>query len=226
MPKEKSPLCDLKANHWSLTHWLTEGRTREGLDALVQNMPQDWAVEGQIEQGVDSQQKLHAQLYLRTPQTRGTRVAKFFPNTTILVAENKFALQNYVHKEDTRVAEFKTVENRSPQWHVVRDKFYEWYVEKHADKLAFKVEDEEKLKYWDIFIGISLEDGMNIDVIGVNPQYRSCIMKYWYNMIRRELAKNPPTSVDICLDKTNPAPSPGGGTPPRKKVVKAFLPKE
>jgi len=216
----------MKTTSWSLTHWLTDGRTLESLHQLVQQMPPDWHLEGQIEQGVDSQKNLHAQLYLKTPQTRGTRIAKFFPHTHIEESRNRFANQAYVHKEETRVAEFKTVENRSPQWHIVRDKFYEWYVEKHADKLAFKVDDEEKLKYWDIFIGISLEDGMNVDVIGVNPQYRSCIMKYWYNMIRRELSKNPPTSVDKCLDKTNPDPSPGGGIPRVKKVIKAFLPIE
>jgi len=216
----------MKTTRWMLVYWLTEGRTLETLDQLVQNMPSDWAIEGQIEQGVDSQQKKHAQLFLKTPQCRGTKITKHFPNTTIDEARNRHALENYVHKDETRIAEFKTVENRSPQWHVVRDKFYEWYVEKHADKLAFKVEDEEKLKYWDIFIGISLEDGMNIDVIGVNPQYRSCIMKYWYNMIRRVLSKNPPTSVDKCLDKTNPPPVAGGGYPQRKKIVKAFLPPE
>jgi len=223
MPKIRSPLCDMKTTDWSLTYWLTDGRTREGLDALVQQMPSDWHLEGQIEQGVNSQQKLHAQLYLKTPQTRGTRIAKFFPATDILPADNKFALQNYVHKEETRVGEFKTIENRSPQWHVVRDRFYEWFCDTHADKLAFRIDDEEKLKYWDIFIGISLEEGMNVDVLGVNPQYRSCIMKYWHNMVRRTLVKNPPTSVDICLDKTQdkkrrivravlpPEPSPGGG---------------
>lgn len=189
-------------------------------------MPPDWHLEGQIEQGVDSQQNLHAQLFLKTPQTRGTRIAKFFPHTHIEESRNRFANQNYVHKSETRVAEFKTIENRMPQWHVVRDKFYEWYVEKHADQLTMRVDDEEKLRYWDHFIGISLEEGMSVDIIGVNPQYRSCIMKYWTYMIRRTLVKNPPISVDKCLDKTNPALSPGGGIPRVKKVVKVFLPKE
>jgi len=232
----------MKATKWSLTHWLTEGRSVETLNALVQQMPQDWHLEGQIEQGVDSQQNLHAQLYLKTPQTRGTRVAKFFPHTHIEEARNGFALPKYVHKKDTAVAEFKTVENRSPQWHIVRDKFYEWYVETYPEQLVLKVDDEERLKYWDRFIGLSLEDGMNVDVIGVNPQYRSCIMKYWTFMIRRTLSRNPPTSVDKCLDKTADPPaggtpdsvkgvsaedaSPGGGMPRVKKVIKAFLPKE
>jgi len=217
---------EMKTTRWMLVHWLTDGRTREGFDQLVQNMPTDWEIEGQIEQGVSSDDRQHCQMFLKTPQTRGTRIAKFFPNTTIDEARNQHALKNYVHKEDTRIAEFKTVENRSPQWHVVRDRFYEWYVDQHADQLTMRVDDEEKLRYWDHFIGISLEEGMSVDIIGVNPQYRSCIMKYWNYMIRRTLVKNPPTSVDKCLDKTNPALSPGGGIPRVKKTIKVFLPKE
>jgi len=217
---------DMKTSRWMMVYWLTEGRTREGFDALVQQMPQDWAIEGQVECGKTSDDKEHLQLYLKTPQTRGTRIMKFFPGAIIDEARNQFALENYVHKEDTRIAEFKTIENRAPQWHVVRDKFYEWYCEVHADKLAFRVDDEEKLKYWDHFIGISLEEGMSVDVIGVNPQYRSCIMKYWTYMIRRTLVKNPPTSVDKCLDKdkTISVDKCLDKTTIRKGVVRASLP--
>ena len=50
--------------------------------AARQNMPNDWAIEGQIEQGkIDD--KLHGQLFLKTPQTRGTRIAKFFRTPTL-----------------------------------------------------------------------------------------------------------------------------------------------
>ena len=76
--RRKMSLKDMKTTKWSITHWLTEGRTLESLQQLVQNMPNDWAIEGQIEQGkIDD--KLHGQLFLKTPQTRGTRIAKFFP---------------------------------------------------------------------------------------------------------------------------------------------------
>ena len=75
-------LKDMKTTKWSITHWLTEGRTLESLQQLVQNMPNDWAIEGQIEQGkIDD--KLHGQLFLKTPQTRGTRIAKFFRTPTL-----------------------------------------------------------------------------------------------------------------------------------------------
>jgi len=184
--KEKA-LCDIRATKWSITYWLTEGRTQETLEALVQSMPGDWSLEGQIEKGTDSEGKLHAQLFLKTPQSRGTRIKKFFPNSHIEEARNAFALQTYVHKEDTRVAEFKTVENRSPQWRVVRDKFYDWLVE--TKQASYHLDELEKLHLWDKFVIVSLKEKMEIDVIGVNPQYRLCIKLYWEAGIHNALEK-------------------------------------
>lgn len=192
----------MKTGRWCITMWLTEGRTTETLDALTQAMPNNWAVEGQIEQGVDSQEKLHAQLYLKTPQCRGSRVAKFFPNCYIDEARNPFALKNYVHKEETRVAEFKTIENRSPQWSVVCDKFYDWLVVNQPARV-YEQDDERKLKLWDEFIGLSIREGMRIDVIGVNPQYRSCIIRYWDAYVhcaeQRTMSSTP--SIDEKTDR-------------------------
>ena len=207
-------LKDMKTTKWSITHWLTEGRTLESLQQLVQNMPNDWAIEGQIEQGkIDD--KLHGQLFLKTPQTRGTRIAKFFPHSHIEEARNKFALQNYVHKEETRVGEFKTVENRSPQWSVVCDKFYDWLIIK-TDYASQIRQDDEKLALWDEFIGLSIEEGMRVDIIGVNPQYRSCIMRYWTNYIK--LAYSRQTSIDKIDRQTECSPAEGGGASGVKKT--------
>lgn len=207
----------MKSSKWCITMWLTEGRTVDTLNELVSAMPTNWSLEGQIEQGVDSQQKLHAQLYLKTEQTRGTKITKYFPNCYIDEAKNPFALANYVHKEDTRVAEFKTVENRSPQWSVVCDKFFDWLLTQQTYS-QFEHDENKKYMAWDTFIGISIEEGMRVDIIGVNPQYRSCINKYWSNYYKVALARAPP--VDRQTDKTDP--SPGGGVfKPRSRNVVA-----
>lgn len=195
---QPKPLHQMKTTKWCLTYWLTEDRTIDTLKNLTEHMPTNWKLEGQIEQGLDQEDKLHAQLMLHTEHTRGTKVGKYFPNTYIAEARNKFALKSYVHKEVTRVAEFKTVENRSPSWPVVRNKFYEWYCANHD--VTLKVDEQDRYAYWDIFIGRSMEEGMEVDLIGVNPQYRSCINRYWSNMIRKEMSKLPP--VDIRTDKT------------------------
>lgn len=204
--------------------WLTEntGYTIETINQFAQAMPNDWSLEGQLEQGHDSG-KLHYQLLLKTPQTRGSRIAKFFPKCDIDEARKFHALQNYVHKEDTRVAEFKTIENRSPQWKIVRAKFFEWLITNEPQSTMFGTIEDERMRLWDKFIGISLEEGMEVDVIGVNPQYRSCIQKYWLNNIRIAQRSLQDTPVDNVDRQTNsqlappppppppPASSPGGG---------------
>lgn len=203
---QPTPLHQMKTTKWCLTYWLTEGRTLETLKDLTDHMPTHWKLEGQIEQGYDSQDQLHAQLMLHTEQTRGTKIAKYFPNTYIASAQNKFALAKYVHKVETRVAEFKTIANRSPSWPVVRDKFYEWYCANHD--VMLKVEEEQRYSYWDHFIGLSMREGMEVDLIGVNPQYRSCINRYWTFMIDRTMAALPP--VDRQTDRQTDPLAEGG----------------
>jgi len=215
MPKPS----EMKAAKWCITYWLTDDRTLETLQTLVDNMPSNWHLEGQIEQGHSTDDKLHAQLFLKTEHTRGTKVAKHFPNCYLDTAQNPFALKNYVHKKDTRIAEFKTVENRSPQWREVRKVFFKWYATTYPNQVTFGITDEDKMVYWDRFIGISLEDGMEIDLIGVNPQYRSCIMRYWHNALRMALSEIQPPSIDKQTDRQDlHPPSPGGGGSGVKKV--------
>lgn len=194
-----------KASKWCITYWLTEGRTEETLKELVKNMPENWAMEGQIEQGHCKDDKLHAQLFLKTENTRASRIRKYFPNCYINKAENPFALKNYVHKTDTRVAEFMTVENRSPQWSVVRDKFFDWIIENEPFYGHIKDDMDERvsprLELWDKFINLSVAEGMSIELIGVNPQYRSAVRRYWSGMIT--CAEKRATSVDRQTDRQN-----------------------
>lgn len=188
----------MRATAWCITMWLTEktGYTKDTIHQFVQNMPNDWGLEGQMEQGHDSEGKLHYQLLLKTPQTRGTRVQKFFPKCYIDEAHKFHALKQYVHKEDTRVGEFKTIENRSPQWSQVCDKFFDWVLTTQPDCTFFGVLDEERLRLWDKFIGLSIEEGMRVDIIGVNPQYRSCIIRYWLNYIALAKTRTPVDNLD------------------------------
>lgn len=194
----------MRATAWCITMWLTEetGYTKETIDAFTQAMPNDWSLEGQMEQGHDSG-KLHYQLLLKTPQTRGTRIAKFFPKCYIDEAQKFHALKQYVHKQDTRVAVFKTIENRSPQWSMVCDKFFDWIVRNEPQSTFFGVVEEERMRLWDKFIGISIEEGMRVDVIGVNPQYRSCIQRYWSNYIAFAQTRVPVDNVDRQTNSQN-----------------------
>lgn len=202
MSQDKKSLSQMKQTAWSVTMWLTDdtGYTEDTIQQFVQSMPNDWALEGQIEQGERSQKNLHFQLLLKTPQTRGTRISKFFPKCHIEEARKFHALQNYVHKADTRVSEFKTVENRSPQWSVVCDTFFDWILRDQTDNGFFGVVEDQRMSLWDTFIGISIEEGMRVDIIGVNPQYRSCILRYWLNYLARAKTR---ASVDKIDKQTN-----------------------
>lgn len=226
----------MRATAWCITMWLTDGTgyTPESIHELTQAMPNDWSLEGQMEMGKDSDEKLHYQLLLKTPQTRGTRIQKFFPKCYIDEAQKYHALKTYVHKVNTRVGEFKTVENRSPQWSTVCDKFFDWLLCEQPETGFFGVVDEERMRLWDKFIGISLEEGMRVDIIGVNPQYRSCIGRYWLNYMALAKSRAPVDNVDRQTNSQS-CQSPGGGislvqipeiVAPSKvrRVVRAVLP--
>ena len=71
-----------------------------------------------------------------------------------------------------------------------------------------KVEEEQRYNYWDYFIGLSMKEGMEVDLIGVNPQYRSCINRYWTFMIDRTMAALPP--VDRQTDRQTDTLAEGG----------------
>lgn len=167
---------------WSLTCNL-KNISRSTVESCISNaQAQGWGVQGQIEQGEEGTQ--HYQLMLKTPQVRFSAVKKVFPTAHIELARNAQALQQYVHKEESRVEEFKTIENAFVTWKTVRDKFFEWYVQNYD--VEFPPTDDQKLMYYDKFIGISIAEGMEVDLIGVNPQYRSCILRYWDSYIRRQ----------------------------------------
>lgn len=214
--KRKLP-HQMKTTKWCITYWLTEGRSIDTLNALTQNMPSNWSLEGQIEQGHDADDKLHAQLFLKTEQTRGTKIQKYFPDCYIDEAQNPFALKKYVHKEDTRVAEFITIQNRSPSWGLVRDKFFDWLIETEPfyGHVKDDLDDERtspRLKLWDKFIEISIAEGMCVELVGVNPQYRSAIRRYWNGFIicaEQRLT----TSIDKKTDKTKDNSVAEGGGP-------------
>lgn len=189
-----------RATTWSLTLWhAPKGNvTKERWDEYIARAIQSnigWRIEGQQEKG-DQSEGVHYQLLLKTPQTRWSAIVKWFPTGHVEPAKNKFALQNYVHKDETRDGEFKTVENKFLSWKDVRDKFFEWWVSNHEEMPDKVVSEFDKMEAWDKFIGLSIQEGMEVDVIGVNPQYRSCIQRYWRSYVLREIDKRQTMSVD------------------------------
>lgn len=184
-----------RSSAWSVTCNL-KTVSRSTVDACIDAAKANgWGVEGQLEQGEEGTQ--HYQLMVKTPQVRFAAVKRVFPTAHIEPARNVSALKTYVHKVDTRVETLKSVEVSFLTWSQVRDKFFQWVVET-KDVLSSGFLDEDRLRVWDEFIGLSIEEGMNVDLIGVNPQHRSCILRYWESYVRRQLDKR---QTELSVDK-------------------------
>lgn len=189
---------DTRATSWSLTIWLppyTETTAKEMIETAVANNPK-WSVQGQLEKGKNSDGKFHYQLMVKTPQVRHSALRKAFPACHIEEARNAKALENYVHKDDTRVGEFKAITGNFIKWETLRAKFYEWLSQTEDVAVGLYRHDYERLAKWDEFIGLSIEEGIECDLMGVNPQYRSCIVRYWDNYLRRHVSRDRQTFVD------------------------------
>lgn len=193
------PVSNKKPTRWSLTVWMppyTEESAKEMLERAIQVHPR-WSIEGQLEKGKSSDGKFHYQLLVKTDQQRHSALRKAFPSCHIEEARNAVALEQYVHKDDTRVAEFKKIESRFVQWPELRKKFFEWLIRTEDVAALSYVQEYERLKKWDEFIGLSIEEGIEVDILGVNPQYRSCIIRYWNAYVRRGVEVSRQTPVDI-----------------------------
>jgi len=165
-----------RATKWSVTINLKNAVSRETAEHWIATARQNgWSVLGQIERGEEGTQ--HFQLAVATPQIRFSAIKKVFPGAHIEVAKDWTALLKYVYKKETR--EEKLVENKFISFQIVRDKFAEFILTTTHAEQQFPLTDETKMTLWDGFICHSIEQGIECDLIGVNPQYRSCVMKYW-----------------------------------------------
>lgn len=170
---------------WSIT---INNPTDEELKVYL---PGGWRLEGQFEAGESGTR--HFQGMLKTNQVRASAVKAVFPRAHIELAKNSKALQAYVHKDDTRIAEFDTVESTIPTlWDYERDianrwewsRYYE-IVEAHADEKKFDYSDSA-LAYIDELVNEDIEAGQyGIEFISVNPMWRSAWKKHYRAIINR-----------------------------------------
>lgn len=175
-----------RATAWSVTCNL-KNVSRATVDACMDAARQlGWGVEGQLERGEEGTD--HYQLMVKTPQVRFAAVKKVFPTAHIEVARNRTALEQYVHKEETRVEPLKNIEVTFLTYPQVRSQFFKWLYDNRFLQLH-TYDPEERLRLWDEFIGLSIEEGMHVDLIGMNPQHRGCISKYWRHYIAYEASR-------------------------------------
>lgn len=139
-----------------------------------------WRVDGQPERGKEG--TLHYQLIVKTPQVRFSAVKKQFPRAHIDPARNVAALEQYVHKQDTKAGELPETSEYYPSLSKLWMMFTEWYDNgigrcgegsylppPHGDRA---------LEMFDAFISDIICKGYHVETMGVNPQTRSCVVKY------------------------------------------------
>lgn len=194
---------------------MTDRQTRATCWSITINNPVDadeecinlarqrgWRVQGQKEQGAEG--TIHYQLMLNTPQVRFSAVKKAFPRGHIEVARNPTALANYVNKNDTRVGALQTQSELYPS----QQRVWEWFADycpPYADVCKTFREINERaavngtpiikrqdyegqrlLQAFDLMISEKICEGYYVELIGVNPQIRSAVKNYGFDIAQRE----------------------------------------
>ena len=171
---------------------------------MAPTLPAKWALTGQVEKGEEGTE--HYQGMLKTPQERFSAIKKVFPRAHIEVARNRKALEQYVHKSDSRIAERPDVVSNIPTLfdyqHTVARNWDDDEYKAKCEKYFKGIDGEESfMQYLDDLVIRDIEDGVcGVEFIAINPMWRSAWKKFGRAMIKRE--RRPP-AVDIPSDSEN-----------------------
>jgi len=172
-----------RATCWSVT---INNPVESDKEAIATAGQKRWTVTGQLEKGENGTP--HYQLIVRTPQVRFAAIKKQFPRAHIEIAHHPEALAKYVVKEDTRVAALDGTERYPSQ-----AKTMEFYAA-HMIKLSEFVNLEclaprRMLDEFDLMCSYKIQEGYYMELIAVNPQVRSAIVKFGLAIVCRERAR-------------------------------------
>jgi len=175
---------------------------------LKPELPAGWRMEGQIEKGDEGTE--HYQGMVNTPQVRFSAVKKVFPRAHIELAKNRKALEKYVHKSETRIAEVSNVVSNIPTLfayqHTIAARWDddEWNLfvnQRRQDGGGTAKEEPEAeiaLAYVDYLVGIDIEKGVcGIEYIAINPMWRSAWKKFYRQLVNRERTAQLKSQQDI-----------------------------
>ena len=151
-----------------------------------------WHIQGQVELGKEG--TTHYQGMLKTPQVRFKAVKRCLPRAHIEAARNPTALQAYVHKEDTRVAEvaayksltvFGLMDMVIAKWD---DEEFTRYCELNKRELPVDL----YARYSDVIIRELIENGAEggIEYVAINPMWRSAWLRFGEAMVKRSKKKS------------------------------------
>jgi len=193
-----------KSTYWSLTINNPNDSDEEDIQRARQK---GWKVEGQKEQGENG--TTHYQLMLHTPsQPRWSAVHKAFRRAHIEIARKPLALQQYVHKEETRIGQLVEQSELYPSLSKLWDLILNYY-HTGLNKDGFICTDDttittpvefynshthsilvrEPLKLFDQAIKHLISQGYHVESMAVNPSTRSCWKNYAQEILTRAAKK-------------------------------------
>lgn len=173
-----------RRTHWSLT---INNPTSADDENINQARQKGWKVDGQLEKGKNGTP--HYQLVVKTPQVRFSAVKKQFPRAHLTATRNIAAAEQYVHKEETRLAELPTQDSMYPSLQKLWDLMAE-YINSNRLTIAWtEAPPDGKLVIFDKFINYIILEGFVVESMAVNPQIRACVKHYGENILFRSLRR-------------------------------------
>ena len=178
------PMATARSSCWSLT---VNNPTPEDRSPIL---PPGWTVQGQEEVGKEGTP--HLQLMLKCSRTeRFSAVKKVFPRAHIEVARNPAALSAYVHKEETRVDEFRTTGIPSIfEYQKTIAKQWNDLVFKALRQSSDQTIEETVTEYVSYLVTREIAKGQEgAEWIDINPMWICSWKKHWRSILKRERMK-------------------------------------
>lgn len=225
MPRQGNPQDQVRGTNWSVTYWFDTENTpsKEKVDEYIARARQrGWVINGQIEKAPETG-NLHYQLHLNTrKQVRASDIKKMLPTAWIQKARKTVALQQYVVKEDTRVAPLADETDKYPTanklWELIYREYDIWDKEgwdqtewSSGGEVQLYREDDQKalqrdpLAFFDKVMGQLIRKGYYVDMLASNPAIRSFWKKFWADILyrTREVVRQTDRQNELISDAVN-----------------------
>lgn len=187
-----------KGTCWSLT-WFPptdsmneEVSKSEITEYSLRPLGPGWKLTGQMEKAPDTG-RYHFQAMLKTPQVRKSAVIKMMDKAHIELARNSKALEKYVSKDETQVAQIQSADPIptlfqyqsiiADMWDA--DEFSELW-KRATEKATVPNINDVAMLYVDTLVARDIETGRRgAEFIGINPMWRSSWKIFWKSIIAR-----------------------------------------
>lgn len=172
-----------RATAWSIT---INNPSPDDEEDIARARQKGWKVEGQLERGDEGTP--HYQLLVKTPQVRFSAIKATFSRGHIEVCRNIQALQQYVHKEDTKEAELPSTNKLYPSLTRLWEMWdtFNRSLNIHPNDMS-TVKDLEA--NFERFVHYTIREGYYVESIASNPATISMVRKYGFSILEREAIK-------------------------------------